>query len=101
MSSLWWWAMTWCPIGVPTLSHLIEKPVQTDPELAERFSRPKTFRIVSVARSNVLQTCGDHIREFVQKPHEPHAAFVHCAKPCDKMKNLCNPLLCGYGRDAA
>ncbi|KAJ7306322.1 hypothetical protein DFH08DRAFT_824772 [Mycena albidolilacea] len=27
-------------------------------------------------------------REFVQKPHEPHAAFVHCAKPCDKMKNL-------------
>jgi hypothetical protein len=29
-----------------------------------------------------------HIREFVQKPHEPHAAFVHCAKPHDKMKNL-------------
>jgi hypothetical protein len=27
-------------------------------------------------------------REFVQKPHEPHAAFVHCAKPRDKMKNL-------------
>ncbi|KAJ7312785.1 hypothetical protein DFH08DRAFT_821949 [Mycena albidolilacea] len=30
-------------------------------------------------------------REFVQKPHEPHAAFVHCAKPRDKMKNLCYP----------
>jgi hypothetical protein len=28
----------------------------------------------------------------VQKPHEPHAAFVHCAKPRDKMKNCeyCN-----------
>jgi hypothetical protein len=27
-------------------------------------------------------------REFVQKPYELHAAFVHCAKPCDKLKNL-------------
>jgi hypothetical protein len=27
-------------------------------------------------------------REFVQELHEPHAAFVHCAKLCDKLKNL-------------
>ncbi|KAJ7351644.1 hypothetical protein DFH08DRAFT_806359 [Mycena albidolilacea] len=37
----------------------------------------------------VLRVLG--IREFVQKPHEPHAAFVHCAKLRDKMKNLCYP----------
>ncbi|KAJ7303073.1 hypothetical protein DFH08DRAFT_826057 [Mycena albidolilacea] len=27
-------------------------------------------------------------REFVQKPHEPHAAFAHCAKPHDKPRVL-------------
>jgi hypothetical protein len=48
----------WCPIGVPMLSHLIKKPIQTDPELTGRFWRPKPFQIVSVARIDLLSTCG-------------------------------------------
>jgi hypothetical protein len=27
-----------------------------------------------------LSTFAEYIRELAQKPHEPHAAFGHCAK---------------------
>lgn len=38
----------WGPIGVPTLGHLIKKPIQTNPELAGRFWGPKPFQIAEV-----------------------------------------------------
>jgi hypothetical protein len=28
----------------------------------------------------------ENIRDLAQKPHEPHAAFGHCAKPCAEIK---------------
>jgi hypothetical protein len=31
-------------------------------------------------------------RDFVQKPHEPHAAFLHCAKPHAAPCGFCFPI---------
>jgi hypothetical protein len=51
------------------------------------LGRPHSKHTAISNISSRLETAMEN-REVVQKPHEPHASFVRCAKPHDKPKDL-------------
>ena len=51
-------------------------------------AQKRTFTLNSPTDSSDLEELEQEAenRQVVQKPHEPHAAFLHCAKPHGKFE---------------